>query len=116
MGDAVQMSAAQARSVALAAQNFGRAWDPGASQLHRAAIALGAIQIDAVNVLTRSHYLSFYSRLGRYDTGVLDGLAYRQSYAATGAARQAHASEPTGQRTGQRTGVVVRSSLPPRAG
>jgi uncharacterized protein len=89
VGDAVQMSASQARNVALAAQQFGRtsgrgqgvgarAGQPDASQLQRAAEALGAVQIDAVNVLTRSHYLPFYSRLGPYPTGVLDGLAYRQ--------------------------------------
>ena len=88
MGDAVQMSAAQARGVALGAQQFGRARgrgagagaggrQAGASRLHRAAVALGAIQIDAVNVLVRSHYLPFYSRLGPYPAGVLDGLAYR---------------------------------------
>ena len=87
MGDVVQISELQARSVALAAQQFGRvparglgatAGQPNGSQLHRAAEALGAVQIDAVNVLTRSHYLTFYSRLGPYTTGVLDGLVYRQ--------------------------------------
>jgi uncharacterized protein len=87
VGDAVQMSAAQARSVALAAQQFGRmpgrglgatTRQPEARHLDQAAVALGAIQIDAVNVLTRSHYLTFYSRLGPYPTGVLDSLAYQQ--------------------------------------
>jgi uncharacterized protein len=89
VSDAVQISAAEARSVALAAQHFGRTAGrgqgvgatgrhAGARQLHQAAIALGAVQIDAVNVLTRSHYLSFFSRLGPYKTSVLDDLAYRQ--------------------------------------
>ncbi len=88
MGDAVEMSAAQARNAALAAQQLGRpargprsgggAGQAGASELNQTAVALGAIQIDAVNVLTRSHYLSFYSRIGPFPTSVLDGLTYRQ--------------------------------------
>jgi uncharacterized protein len=88
VGDAVEMTASQARSVALAAQRFGRrpargsqagaeVVQAGASELGRTAAALGAVQIDAVNVLTRSHYLAFYSRLGPYEAGVLDSLAYR---------------------------------------
>jgi uncharacterized protein YcaQ len=59
------------------ARGRARARDAGASQLHRAAVALGAIQIDAVNVLTRSQHLPLHSRLGPYPAGVLDGLAYR---------------------------------------
>jgi uncharacterized protein len=88
VGDAVEMTAAQARGIALAAQGFGRrmaalgsgtcARQAGATELDQTAVALGAVQIDAVNVLTRSHYLPFYSRLGPYPTGLLDGLAYRQ--------------------------------------
>ena len=88
MDEAVEMTAQQARGIALAAQGFGRrtaalgsgtsARQAGAGELAETAVALGAVQIDAVNVLTRSHYLPFYSRLGPYPTGVLDGLAYRQ--------------------------------------
>ncbi len=89
MGEAVQMSAAEARSVALAAQQFGHTAglgqdvaasgrQAGVGRLHQVATALGAVQIDAVNVLARSHYLAFYSRLGPYPTSVLDDLAYRQ--------------------------------------
>jgi len=84
VGDTVEVTAAQARSIALTAQLFGRRRTgarpgrAGASELGRTAAALGAIQIDAVNVLSRSHYLPFYSRLGPYQAGELDGLAYRQ--------------------------------------
>jgi uncharacterized protein len=85
VGDAGTMTAGQARSVALTAQGFGRrsaqflgACQSGASGLGQTAVALGAVQIDAVNVLTRSHYLSFYSRLGPYPVAELDDLVYRQ--------------------------------------
>ncbi|MDP6666516.1 MAG: crosslink repair DNA glycosylase YcaQ family protein [Dehalococcoidia bacterium] len=39
--------------------------------------AMGLVQIDSVNVCVRSHYMPLFSRLGNYDQGFLDTLAYR---------------------------------------
>ena len=74
------LSIAQARRIALAAQMA-----PGASRLKSlpgpAAIVkliekLNLLQIDSVNVLSRSHYLPVFSRLGAYDRAILDDLTF----------------------------------------
>ncbi|GLS43413.1 winged helix-turn-helix domain-containing protein [Methylobacterium brachythecii] len=67
-----------ARRIALAAQGFGarRPPVPGSAHLRRTLERLHLHQIDSVNVLSRAHYLPAFSRLGAYDRGDLDRLAW----------------------------------------
>lgn len=72
----IELSNSQARRIALRAQQFG----VSRISVPRLIERLGAIQIDAVNVLIRSHYLPIYSRLGAYDVSAFDRAAYRRAF------------------------------------
>ena len=77
-GAEIELSAAEARGVALAAQGMGRPRPNGridARHLRRAIDDVGLLQLDSVNVLCRSHYISLFSRLGPYPRATLDRLA-----------------------------------------
>ena len=71
------ISAAQARRIALSAQGFGaRPTAAGTRQINAVMSRLSVLQIDSVNVFARSHYLPLFSRLGNYDTALLDRLVF----------------------------------------
>jgi len=77
---APDLSAADARRLALAAQGFDRPRPRrrvGAPDLRRTIRQLGLLQIDFVNVLVPAHYLVPFSRLGPYDRALLDEVVYR---------------------------------------
>jgi uncharacterized protein len=73
-----QLSALEARRIALAAQGFGekRPGTAEAAQLKRLTRRLGLLQIDSVNILVRAHYMPAFSRLGAYQPALLDKAAY----------------------------------------
>ena len=72
------LSALQARRIALAAQGFAdrRPDAPGRRHLLKTIERLGVLQIDSVNVVSRTHYLPLFSRLGAYPRALLEDLAW----------------------------------------
>ncbi len=73
------LSAGEARRIALAAQGFAAA-RPERPATRRQLLALidrlGVVQIDSVNVVSRTHYLPAFSRLGAYPRGLLEDAAW----------------------------------------
>ncbi len=74
-----ELSARQARRIAIAAQGLAAPRPPGPvtrRAFRKLATELGVIQIDSVNVLTRTHYLPVFSRLGPYPRQMLEDEAW----------------------------------------
>jgi uncharacterized protein len=79
MPDALSID--QARRVALAAQGLAapaRATPAGPATLRATLERLGAIQIDSINVVARSHELVLAARAGAHDRAAFDRLVYRR--------------------------------------
>jgi len=73
------LSRAQARRIAVAAQGFldPRHATPDLRTLNRTVRRTGVLQIDSVNVVQRAHYMPLFSRMGPYDTALLDRASGR---------------------------------------
>ena len=75
-----QLSATQARRIALGAQGFRDPRPSGAvdrRHLRRLMGRLGLLQLDSVPAIIRTQYLPLFSRLGPYRAELLDEVAYR---------------------------------------
>jgi uncharacterized protein len=71
----------QARRVGLAAQGLAAplpAAQAGPARLRAVLERLGAIQIDSINVVARSHELVLHARAGPHDRAAFDRLVYRR--------------------------------------
>jgi uncharacterized protein YcaQ len=73
----LSFSLLEARRLALWAQGFGgRSGRHEPRHLAAMVERLGALQLDSVNALVRSHYLPLFSRLGHYSCETLDLMAW----------------------------------------
>src|SRR5918996_2263296 len=75
------LSLDQARRVALAAQGLAAPARPtpaGPAILRATLVRLGAIQIDSINVVARSHELVLAARAGPHDRTAFDRVVYRR--------------------------------------
>ena len=72
------LTAGEARRIALAAQGFGArpSGEIGKRHLAKLVERLGVVQLDSVNVVSRTHYLPAFSRLGPYRRELLEEIAW----------------------------------------
>ena len=72
------LTAGEARRIALAAQGFGGSREDPVDRrrLTKLVERLGVVQIDSVNVVSRTHYLPAFSRLGAYPRDLLEDIAW----------------------------------------
>lgn len=73
------LSLAEARALALRAQGFGRTWS--ARRPIEVLRQLGAIQLDSVNVVQRTHWIVPFSRIGPYPIERLHEQVYEERQA-----------------------------------
>jgi uncharacterized protein YcaQ len=75
-----QLSRAEARRIALAAQGFGvpkRERPVTMRDVQAVTNRLAQFQIDSINVVTRAQFMPLFSRLGPYDPTLLERAAYQ---------------------------------------
>ncbi len=72
------LTAGEARRIALAAQGFGGDRDAPVDRRRLAKLVerLGVVQLDSVNVVSRTHYMPAFSRLGAYPRELLEEIAW----------------------------------------